>query len=116
MRQRSAWQFRRSSDQRCCAVYVLELRPQRGPGELAGRFAPNSGTNTQTLTRLCGGNAAAYANFDPATIITRHGSYQGVSGWFAISGNPSAQRTPPRTAPSPGDPTGAANALCGVGS
>jgi S-formylglutathione hydrolase FrmB len=77
--------------------------------DIAGDFAPNSGNKTQTIARLFGGDAAAYANFDPATTMTRHGPYQGVSGWFAISGDPSAQRTP-------GDQTGAANALCGLGS
>ncbi|WP_319436645.1 alpha/beta hydrolase [Mycobacterium sp. RTGN5] len=101
-----------------CAVDLTTMHPDMFSTfeDIAGDFAPNSGTKTQTITRLFGGNAAAYASFDPSTIITRHGPYQGVSGWFAISGNPSAQRALPRAAPSPGDPTGAANALCGVGS
>ncbi|BBY67309.1 alpha/beta hydrolase [Mycolicibacterium helvum] len=114
-----------------CAVDLTTMHPDMFSTfeDIAGDYAPNSGTKTQTITRLFGGNAAAYADFDPATIMTRHGLYQGLSGWFAISGNPSAQRTPPTVldagasglggrdaAPSPGDPTAAANALCGVGS
>jgi len=84
--------------------------------DIAGDYTPNSGTTTQTIARLFGGNAAAYASFDPATVMTKHGQYQGVSGWFAVSGNPSAQRTPPPAVPNPGDPNAAANALCGMGS
>ena len=35
--------------------------------------APNSGTKAQTIDRLFGGNAKAWAAFDPATVIAKHG-------------------------------------------
>lgn len=113
-----------------CAVDLTTMHPDMFSAfeDIAGDFAPNSGTKTQTIARLFGGDAAAYAAFDPSTVITRHGAYQGVSGWFAISGNPSAQRTPPTVvtagasglggrdaARNPGDQTQAAKALCGLG-
>jgi S-formylglutathione hydrolase FrmB len=114
-----------------CAVDLATMHPDMFSAfeDIAGDFAPNSGSKTQTIARLFGGNAAAFANFDPATVMTRHGPYQDVSGWFAISDAPAARRTPPAAvdagasglggrdaAPNPGDQTGAANALCRLGS
>ncbi|MCX2934121.1 alpha/beta hydrolase-fold protein [Mycobacterium sp. CVI_P3] len=101
-----------------CAVGLTTMHPDMFSTfeDIAGDFAPNSGTRTQTISRLFGGDALAYANFEPASAMSRHGRYQGVSGWFAVSGNPASQRTPPKAAPDPGDPTGAADALCGLGS
>ncbi|MDT5236777.1 MAG: hypothetical protein QOF47_2764, partial [Mycobacterium sp.] len=77
------------------------------------------GNKAQTIARLFGGNAAAYAAFDPMTVITRHGPYAGVAGWFAINGP--AQSSAPRpmvvnAAASPNDQTAAANSLCATGS
>ena len=115
-----------------CAVDLAIMHPDMFSAfeDIAGDLAPNSGTKTQTIQRLFGGDAAAYAAFDPATVIARHGPYQGISGWFAISGNPSPaqHRTPVTidaaavglggrdTAPNPGDQTAAANSLCALGS
>lgn len=114
-----------------CAVDLTTMHPDMFSTfvDIAGDYAPNSGTTTQTISRLFGGDATAYANFDPATVITRHGPYQSVSGWFAISGIPSATRSAPAAVhagvsgfggrdanPNPGDQTGAANALCALGS
>jgi S-formylglutathione hydrolase FrmB len=87
--------------------------------DIAGDLTPNSGNKAQTIARLFGGNAAAYAAFDPTTVITHHGPYAGVAGWFAINGT--AQSSPPRpvvvnAAASPNDQTAAANSLCATGS
>ncbi|WP_165774326.1 alpha/beta hydrolase [Mycolicibacterium sphagni] len=100
-----------------CAVDLTTMHPDKFSAfeDIAGDFAPNSGTKTQTISRLFGGNAAAYADFNPAEVIAKHGRYQGVSAWFAVSGNPSASRTPLRVAATPSDPNAAANALCGLG-
>lgn len=113
-----------------CAVDLTTMHPDMFSTfeDIAGDLTPNSGNKAQTISRLFGGDAAAYANFDPATVITRHGPYQGVSGWFAISGAPSAQRATATTIetgasglggrdanPNPNDQTGAANTLCGLG-
>lgn len=114
-----------------CAVDLATMHPDMFSAfeDIAGDFAPNSGSKTQTIQRLFAGDPAAYAAFEPATVITRHGRYQGISGWFAISGNPAAtQRRAPVTidaaatglggrdvAPNPGDQTAAANSLCALG-
>ncbi|BBY60613.1 alpha/beta hydrolase [Mycolicibacterium sarraceniae] len=101
-----------------CAVDLATMHPDMFSAfeDIAGDYAPNAGTKAQTITRLFGGDASAYANFDPATVISKHGTYQDISGWFAVSGNPSAQRAPARPAGYPGNPNAAANALCGAAS
>jgi S-formylglutathione hydrolase FrmB len=115
-----------------CAVDLTVMHPDTFSTfeDIAGDVAPNSGTKQQTIDRLFGGNAARYADFDPTTVITRHGPYTGVSGWFAISGTtPSPQAPTALNAANNGgdgrggrDPAGrttgqtaAANSLCGLG-
>ncbi|HUO41052.1 MAG TPA: esterase family protein, partial [Mycobacterium sp.] len=95
--------------------------------DIAGDLAPVAGTKEQTIQRLFHGDAAAYAAFDPTTVITKHGPYTGVSGWFAISSSPQVQYHNPNAnsnavglggrdgAGNPGDQTMAANTLCALG-
>ncbi len=81
-----------------CAVDLTVMHPDRFSTfeDIAGDLSPNTGTKEQTIDRLFGGNAAAYAAFDPSTVITRHGPYSGVSGWFAVNGAGAAP--PPQAA------------------
>lgn len=92
--------------------------------DIDGDFAPNAGDRQQTIDRLYGGDAAAYAQWDPATIMADHGSYDEVAGWFAVS-SPPGTRTHPVAGPdlpeltpgaAPETPTAAAKALCRLGS
>lgn len=88
-----------------------------------GDIAPNAGTKAQTIERLYGGNAAAYAEWDPAAIIAAHGPYDGVAGWFSVSVPPSKHLEPiaGNDLPEPPadvvatNPMAAARALCGLG-
>lgn len=92
-----------------------------------GDMAPNAGTKAQTIDRLFGGDAAAYAEWDPATVIEEHGAYEGIAGWFAVS-TPAGTRTtalagsalPEVRAENVGNlastPTVAANTLCRLAS
>ncbi len=91
-----------------CAVDLTVMHPERFSAfeDIAGDIGPNSGTKAQTIDRLFGGDAAAYAAFDPTTVITRHGPYSGVSGWFAVNG--AGTSPPPQTA-------AAAQSLCASG-
>jgi S-formylglutathione hydrolase FrmB len=115
-----------------CAVDLTTMHPDMfGTFEdIAGDLSPNSGTKQQTIDRLFGGNAAQYAAFDPTTVITRHGPYSGISGWFATSGSSSTTRLPTAlnaannggnglggrdTAGRTSDQTSAANSLCALG-
>ena len=88
-----------------CAVDLAVMHPDMFSAfeDIAGDIAPNSGTKEQTISRLFGGNAAAYASFDPTTVITQHGAYSGLAGWFAINSQAAAEQS------------SAANTLCGLG-
>ncbi len=88
-----------------CAVDLAVMHPDMFSAfeDIAGDLAPNSGTKEETVSRLFGGDAAAYASFDPTAVITRHGAYSGVAGWFAIN----SQAAPEQSS--------AANSLCALG-
>lgn len=101
-----------------CAVDLTVMHPDMFSAfeDIAGDLTPNSGNKSQTIQRLFGGDAAAYAAFDPTTVITRHGPYVGVTGWFDINGTPSAQPHIVNAVAHPNDQTAAANSLCATGS
>ncbi len=91
-----------------CAVDLVVMHPELfGTFEdIAGDIGPNAGNRAQTVARLFGGSTAAWAAFDPRTVITRHRSYAGVAGWFAVN------------EPGPGKPNPqavAAASLCAAG-
>ena len=106
-----------------CAVDLTVMHPDMFSAfeDIAGDLSPNSGNKAQTVDRLFGGNAVAWAAFDPPTVITRHGRYTDIEGWFAINSGqqtqpsvtPVANRNTPNTG---GDQAAAANTLCGLGS
>jgi S-formylglutathione hydrolase FrmB len=112
-----------------CAVDLTVMHPDLFSTfvDIAGDMGPNAGTKEQTIARLYGGNTAQWAIYDPTTVITEHGPYRGVSGWFAISsdaptprkggyGNPDAVGLGGQDAAgNPGDQTDAANSLCKLG-
>jgi S-formylglutathione hydrolase FrmB len=93
--------------------------------DIDGDLAPNAGTKAQTIERLYGGNEAAWDDWDPATIMARHGAYSGVAGWFAVSeppgsvgpaiSGPDLQQEAPEADPA-SNPTAAARTLCRLGS
>ncbi len=108
-----------------CAVDLAVTHPDMFSAfvDIAGDRSPNVGTKEQTLARLFGGNTAAWAAFDPVTVMNRHGHYTGVSGWFDVpaSSGPRnlAQEASPGLTTSSTDPAAnpegqdaAANTLC----
>jgi S-formylglutathione hydrolase FrmB len=101
-----------------CAVDLTVMHPDLFSAfeDIAGDLTPNSGNKAQTIARLFGGNAAAYAAFDPTTVITHHGPYAGVAGWFDINGTASSSHNVVKNAAAnPNDQTAAANSLCATG-
>jgi S-formylglutathione hydrolase FrmB len=113
-----------------CAVDLTVMHPDIFSSfvDIAGDIGPNAGTKDQTIARLFGGNAAEWAAYDPSTMITKHGPYHGVAGWFATSSD--AQEPRGNSAPHAddavglggqdanartGDQTQAANTLCSLG-
>jgi S-formylglutathione hydrolase FrmB len=111
-----------------CAVDLTVMHPELFHTfvDIAGDMGPNAGTKDQTIARLYGGNNAAWDTYDPTTVITKHSSYQGVSGWFAISSDAPLHRGGSFKASGtglggqdaagmPNDQTEAANSLCTLG-
>lgn len=112
-----------------CAVDLTVMHPDMFGSfvDIAGDLSPNSGTKAQTIARLYGGDPTRWAMFDPSTVITNHGRYTDITGWFAISGAASAPHRPRGAnadavglggrdgTGNPGDQTSAANALCSLG-
>ena len=128
---RSSWGVAGWSMGGTCAVDLTVMHPEIFSAfvDIAGDFFPNAGTKAQTIARLFGGNAEAWAAFDPTTVISRHGPYRDVAGWFAISsaGPPAPRRDVSVTdagamrlvsrdaAANPSNQTAAAYSLCGLG-
>ena len=128
---RSNWGIAGWSMGGTCAVDLTVMHPEMFSAflDVAGDFFPNAGNKTQTIARLFGGDADAWAAFDPTTVINRHGHYSEVAGWFAISseGLPTPRRdfAPADTgamrlasrdaAANPGNQTAAAYSLCALG-
>jgi len=97
--------------------------------DIAGNMGPDTGTKAQTIARLFGGSTDAWEAFDPATVITRHGRYDDVSGWFDISSDNAPKRYHSLTVAAtgaiglggqdniryPDDQTAAAERLCRLG-
>jgi len=77
-----------------CALDLTVMHPDVFSAfvDISGNMGPEAGTKAQTIARLFGGNAAAWAAFDPATVIARHGRYDGVSGWFDVSSSNAPKR------------------------
>jgi S-formylglutathione hydrolase FrmB len=114
-----------------CALDLTVMHPELFSSfvDIAGNMGPDVGTKAQTVARLFGGNADAWAAFDPATVITKNGRYQGVSGWFDISSSNPPKRhrgltvtdagevglSGQEAVANPNDQTIAAESLCELG-
>jgi len=94
-----------------CAVDLTVMHPDMFSAfeDIAGDIGPNSGNKDQTVARLFGGNADAWAAFDPTTVMTKHGPYAGVAGWFDVNGSTATVQR------AKNDQAAAANSLCALG-
>jgi S-formylglutathione hydrolase FrmB len=113
-----------------CAIDLTVMHPELFSSfiDIAGNLGPETGTKAQTIARLFGGNADAWAAFDPATVIAKHGGYTGVSGVFDVASSTPSRRhhgisvteagdttLAGREAVRPGDQAAAAESLCDLG-
>jgi S-formylglutathione hydrolase FrmB len=114
-----------------CALDLTVMHPELFSTfvDIAGNMGPEAGTKAQTVARLFGGNAAAWAAFDPSTVIAKYGLYTGVSGWFDVSSSTPSRRhkglsvtdagdttrADRDAVPVPGDQAAAAESLCDLG-
>lgn len=71
-----------------CALTTTLMHPDKFSAflDIDGQIGPNAGSKKQTVARLFGGDLDAYLSFDPQTVMARHGPYDGVAAWFAVSG------------------------------
>ena len=112
-----------------CALDLTVMHPELFSSfvDISGSLGPETGTKAQTIARLFGGSADAWAAFDPGTVIAKHGRYTDVSGWFDVSSNTPSKRhhgisvtdagdtTLNGRQPRPGDQVAAAESLCELG-
>lgn len=70
-----------------CAVMTAVRHPELFSAfvDLDGQLGPNTGTKRQTIGRLFGGDADAWAAFDPKTVIEKHGPYANMAAWLGVS-------------------------------
>ena len=92
-----------------CALILAVQHPELFSAfiSLDGQLGPNSGTKPQTVARLFGGDAEAWAAFDPKTIVEKHGRYDHMSAWLGISDGSPATHYP--ASDTPPDPSAIAN-------
>jgi S-formylglutathione hydrolase FrmB len=71
-----------------CALDLTVMHPDMFSAfvDIAGDLGPNTGSKNQTIAQLFGGDANAWAAYDPATVIRKHGRYTGVSARFDVPG------------------------------
>jgi S-formylglutathione hydrolase FrmB len=76
-----------------CAVSLTVMHPDMFTAfvDIAGDRNPNIGGKDLTVAKLFGGDVAAWAGYDPTTVMNKHGRYTGVSGWFDIPASAGAQ-------------------------
>ena len=84
----SHWAVTGFSSGGTCAVDLATMHPElfRGFVDISGDLSPNDGTREQTIERLFGGSVDQWRAFDPTTVMTRHGPYQGMAGVFTVTG------------------------------
>jgi S-formylglutathione hydrolase FrmB len=70
-----------------CALMTTVMHPELFGTfvDIDGQLGPTAGSYDQTIARLFGGDATAFAKFDPTTVMKAHGQYTGLEGWFAVS-------------------------------
>lgn len=111
-----------------CAVDLAVMHPEMFSAfvDIAGDRGPSIGSKEATLAKLFGGNTAAWADFDPITVMNRHGLYTGLSGWFEVPSSSEARNVAEEASPTlsaattdpaanPEGQDAAANALCAAG-
>jgi S-formylglutathione hydrolase FrmB len=73
---------------------------------LDSQLGPNTGTKRQTIARLFGGDANAWAAFDPRTVIEKHGRYDDMAAWLGVSKEIPAEHHPAGDTPPAADAIG----------
>ena len=79
-----------------CAADLALMHPELFASfeNIAGDLGPTVGDRQKTVEQLYGGDAAAWARFDPMTVLARHGPYADTAGWFEDSQQSGRGRQP----------------------
>ena len=74
-----------------CALTLSVKHPELFSAfvDLDGEVRPEAGSKQQTTARLFGGDANAWAAFDPKSVVEAQGRYTGLAAWMGVS-----QQTP----------------------
>ena len=80
-----------------CALDLAVMHPELFDTfeDIAGDAGPEVGTRSETIARLYGGDAAAWARFDPVTVLDGHPRYPDTAGWVENASAPDAAGPPP---------------------
>ena len=83
---RGGWAVAGFSTGGTCAVDLAVMHPDMFGTfvDIAGDVGPNTGTKDQTIDRLFGGDAAAWSDFDPTTVMSRNGQFTHLAGLFVV--------------------------------
>jgi S-formylglutathione hydrolase FrmB len=67
-----------------CAVDLAVMHPELFDTfvDIAGDLGPNAGDKQRTIEMLYGGDAKAWAAYDPTTVLAGHAPYPNTAGWF----------------------------------
>jgi S-formylglutathione hydrolase FrmB len=70
-----------------CALDLTVMHPELFGSfeDIAGDLGPNVGDQATTTANLYGGDARAWASFDPLTVLAGHAPYVNTAGWFENS-------------------------------
>jgi S-formylglutathione hydrolase FrmB len=80
-----------------CALMLAVRHPELFSAfvTLDGQLGPNAGTKKQTISRLFGGDADAWATFDPRTLVESRGHFDDLAAWVGVSEQtPTVHRAP----------------------
>lgn len=79
-----------------CAVDLAVMHPELFDTfeDIAGDIGPNVGDKQRTIAGLYGGDATAWAAFDPLTVLARHAPYPNTQGWFDNASGPAPGSRP----------------------
>ena len=84
-----------------CSIMFLVRHPELfgAAVDLDGQLGPNAGPRDQTIARLFGGDADAWAAFDPRSVVADHGPYRDKAVWVGVSGDVPDRHFPPGDRP-----------------
>lgn len=97
----SSWGAAGWSSGGTCSIMFLVRHPELFGAvvDLDGQLGPNAGPKNQTIARLFGGDAEAWAAFDPKSVVQAHGPYRDKAAWMGVSADVPTKHFPAGNSP-----------------